>query len=168
MRIVAIVLAVVLVTGSAFARLGETADQAETRYGPPTRGTPADRETEYSKGGLTITIKFFTTKSQARIIGQIRYSDFGNATDSTNRGELVQNLLAANANGKEWKQIQKASPHQLWISYRRSGADATEVSYGDLTVTSDEYLDALKAEEAERAERLREEQERKYREQQGF
>ncbi len=179
MRIAALVMVSAMVASSALARLGETVEQVEKRYGSPcmlpSEGMRPVRTNEvdntvhrtYRKGGIDISAIFFPRKSGASVVGSIEYLL---TDDVTNRIEVIQKLLEANANGEVWEKVKTDQyPNH---AYRMNGAIAEVrtlvVTYSqfrdnDLLVTSDEYKEYIKeaeaAHERKKAEALKKEQE---------
>ncbi len=93
---------IMLAISSAQARLGETVDECQTRYGEPKRIALNDNKTgiaTYGKNDLVITIHFLNGKADL-----IRYSQ-GQVT--TIDLDLAKYLLKKNGRDKEWEQLTK-------------------------------------------------------------
>ena len=163
MRIMVFMIVSALVTTSAWARVGETIEQAELRYGTRVaKGTiHEDIDTvsvQYRKGGMSIMAEFFQNSAGVPVIGQIEYLPI---EDAANTEEALQKVIDANANGEVWNKVESMMHDE---EYRRNGATAvieTVVTFSAftshrLTVTLDEYTESTKRAKVE-SERKREE-----------
>jgi hypothetical protein len=121
MKYLAVVIIAVLLAGSASARLGETKEQAELRYGNPNREATCNgiegtvpkggfRE-YYKKDDIEISAIFFPNAAGTLVIGYIKYS-FKEISDTK---AALPVLLKSNSDGEKWKE----ESHQ---QYRRNNA----------------------------------------------
>jgi hypothetical protein len=149
MRIAAIVIFGALFASNAWARVGETSDEAAERYGPPRdshAGTYSNTITRtYNKDGVRVEATFMMSSTGKSIIGEIRYSlprEMGQS-NVVAKAVLMQ-LLEANAAGQSWELKRNLPTTQ---EYTRQGAVAT-MTPTMLTITSEEYAVYIAAEKA--------------------
>jgi hypothetical protein len=123
MKVVLAVIVGMLVAGSAWARLGDTADEAEGRYGKPTKETDTTFKTEsikrtYKKGGVTINAVFYP-KNGKMVIGwmQVDLSELPAAEQK----EVISQMLEASSAGQKWEE---RSSESKTVTVQRDGATA--------------------------------------------
>src|SRR5450755_2885940 len=84
------------VSASAFARIGETTNQVDKRYGAPLETTKNGGESRrYSFGGFTVLVSFERGISQCEVYQK-------KDTSRMMEGE-IRGLLGANAGGSAWR-----------------------------------------------------------------
>ena len=125
---------------TAWARVGETPDETEVRYGTPLDSHPGlysnTMVRTYSRAGILVEATFFMSNSGKSIVGEITYSlpyPTGQSNELTK--VVLLKLLDANAAGQRWD-MQANRPDTQ--EYSRPGATAT-VAPDLLTITLDEY-----------------------------
>lgn len=156
MKTAAILMLGALLASSAWARVGETAEQAAERYGPA-RDTHAGIYSntivrEYRMAGIRVEATFFTVApavfmiAQGKsIIGQIKYSlPYQMAQSNEVAKATLLQLLEANADGQHWEMVANRPATQ---DYTRPGATAT-VEQTQLTVTLTGYAAFAESEKA--------------------
>jgi hypothetical protein len=127
---------VVTLAGSAHARLGETADQLEQRYGQPLSENDqkgegdkvALAEVVFQKGGFQVNVTVVDGISVEETFKKIN----GQALSV----QEIRTLLNANAQGREWDAPQVVKGDRLWA--RDDNAVARENQDGSLTIKSRE------------------------------
>lgn len=136
--ITAMIGAVSLLSPSAYARLGETLEQSESRYGKPVDTVAFSREGidkyRYRKNEISITAEFFHNKCI-----QIQFS----VSDRLMTTDLVKTLLEANGSG--WKMLSSLKDANGVVTdstYSCSGATAS-ARKGHLVITVVNYEDLL-------------------------
>lgn len=129
MRMTAAIIVLMFAGWTASARLGETAEQAEQRYGKGEIktgltdifvGGPAPEgcvKRVYSKNGISIGATFFPNKAGKMVVGYL-YFAFPNAVAAA---AAFPDLLKSNAGGEEWRQVAGG--------YVREGATASLIGY---------------------------------------
>jgi hypothetical protein len=104
---VLLLLVFLVLTTPAFARLGETLDQLQARFGPP--GPYPQNATVYSQGHAYVIGKIWNFKSADWSIGctiingicvQITYTKVGDMTD-----DQIATLLSNEAQGSKWSVV---------------------------------------------------------------
>lgn len=101
-RIFILLIGIMIAASAAQARLGESIEQCNARYGEPKRISVDDNLTgiaSYTKNDLSITIHFLKGKADL-----IRYSS---GEVSTVDFDLAKYLLKLNGRTKEWDQLTK-------------------------------------------------------------
>lgn len=118
----------VMLTSSAWARLGETEAEARQRYGDPVY---VSRETRtYRKNDIAIEATYFTSKSGTNVIGMIKY--WFDSTAALDAGG--ERLLDANSEGQKWT---KAGPDRP--PTRKGAVLRVSVVENSVCFISDEY-----------------------------
>ena len=140
MKAAAILMLGALLVGSAWARVGETAEQAAERYGPALdthAGIYSNTIVrEYRMAGVQVEATYFTIAQGKIVIGEIKYSlPYQMAQSNTMAKAALLQLLEANADGQHWDMHANRPASQ---DYTRPGATAT-VEQTQLTVTLNEY-----------------------------
>jgi hypothetical protein len=180
MRIAGCVVVAALIASNAWARLGDTAQEAEKRFGPPertwTNNAVKTVSRSYTKGGMRIEAHFFRNKSGKTVIGRITYEQ-GRVkvnelptTPTTNAtAQFFQKLLEANANGETWTTAQER--HGVWeVTHERDSAVSLSQQYmrkgakaecrdsvpASMTATLDEYTDYMNSQKAENDRKTKE------------
>lgn len=150
------ILLVLLTVAPAFARIGETPEQCEQRYGEsnPLKST-GDTKT-YHKGDFSITIAFL--KGKAAFIEFVRdIRTDAPVWDARNLSEEeIQKLLTANASGKSWKKqpsapLKEGEPEITFWLLEDNSCLAIYVKGVSLKIVTREY-DQLRADEAQAEE----------------
>jgi len=149
MKVFVILLSVALVAFNASARVGETSEQAVTRYGPALDTHAGSYSNtivcEYKMAGIRVMATFFTTASGKSVIGEIKYSLPLQMAQSNEVAKVVLlQLLEANSDGQHWEMIHNRPVTQ---DYTRPGATAT-VEPALLTVALTEYAAFAEAEKS--------------------
>ena len=129
-----------LLVGNAWARVGETVEQAAERYGSPSdfhAGLYSNTVVrEYRMAGVRVEATFFASASGKSVIGEIKYSlPYQMAQSNAVAKAVLLQLLEANAAGQHWE-MQANRP--VTQEYSRPGATAI-VESTLLTVTLAEY-----------------------------
>lgn len=124
------------VSASAFARIGETTNQVDKRYGAPLETTKNSGESRrYSFGGFTVLVSFERGISQCEIYQK-------KDTSRMMEGE-IKGLLGANAGGSAWRD----DPDEGGDAYIYRSKDGRfriaiyNLRRHDLVVTSKAFLD---------------------------
>jgi hypothetical protein len=138
MKSITMIMAVAIFAGNAIARLGETSEEAAKRYGEPLQSQNDTNAIirSYEKNGIRIYATFFTSGSNACIIGQMNYSIPEGMSQSNSTAMLLQ-LLEANADGVK---LRKEACVMEGDSFRREGFTAFALTARSLTVILDEYF----------------------------
>lgn len=126
MKLLPCVLAIVLVavlSSTGWARLGETPEQCEERYGPalltkdvPKGDVPGAVYSHYNKAGLNIFATFYEGRVGEIFFEKEETNALGKA-QKLSQAE-IEALLAANGGGKEWKKVsplQSGFGNQGWL-----------------------------------------------------
>lgn len=87
----------------ASARIGETPEQCEVRYGKPVRIEKKDESKIYLKTGFRINIFFIEGKAVTMIFEKMD-KDLSRISHQITTNE-VQSLLQSNSGGKEWEEV---------------------------------------------------------------
>jgi hypothetical protein len=123
-------------SASAFARIGETIEQVDKRYGAPLETTKKNGESRrYSFGGFTILVNFERGISQCEVYQK---KDVSRMTEAEIRG-----LLEANAGVSPWQgDADEGSDTYIYRSKDgRSRIAIYNLPGHDLMVTSKAFLD---------------------------
>jgi hypothetical protein len=142
-----------LIATSAFARIGETEQQIEARYGKPIKligGVPPGLEgiKRYQSAGLDIYVNFISGLSEEEYYSK-QYGKIERAE--------VDAILQANSQGKEWKEIPSGHPLYSWRATRwmlgeiNPESTLAEFDGGRLTIMTKKFLDASRAASADAA-----------------
>jgi hypothetical protein len=129
---------IISVTATAWARLGENADQLVARYGPPLKETDqkgegdkiASADVVFQKGGIEIEVTLVGGLSVAEKFKKIN----GQALDL----EEIQTLLNANAQGFGWETPQMVEGEKVWT--RDDAAVGKLAQDGSFTIKSKELM----------------------------
>jgi hypothetical protein len=124
------------VSASAFARIGETAEQVDKRYGAPLETTKNNGESRrYSFRGFTVVVYFERGISQCEVYQK---KDNSRMTEAEIRG-----LLGANAGGSPWLgDADEGTDAYIYRSKDKRSRIAIYSLLGhDLMVTSKAFLD---------------------------
>lgn len=124
------------VNASAFARIGETTEQVDKRYGAPLETTKKNGESRrYSFGGFTVLVNFERGVSQCEVY---KKKDISRMTEAEIRG-----LLEANTGSSPWRD--DADEGGDTYIYRSKDGRSRVALYNlpghDLMVTSKAFLD---------------------------
>ena len=127
MKVVMAVIVGILVAGSAWARLGETAEEAEKRYGKPIQETdvtsqPGTIVRIYKKGGVSIRTSYYQ-KDDKMVIGWM-FVDVSDLPDAEKK-EVITQMLEANSAGQKWETVVSGDKTK---NVKRDGATA---GYGE-------------------------------------
>ena len=132
-----IILFATVTATTAVARIGETADQIETRYGKPNPSSDTDelghQRNQYLFGGYMIVVTF--------VSGQSEREKYSKEDESLLLNEEINALLATNATeGTTWK-------NKVQDKWTRSDDKLVAIYFFDgiLDVLTNSYHDALKA-----------------------
>ena len=123
-------------SASAFARIGETTNQVDKRYGAPLETTKNSGESRrYSFGGFTVLVNFERGISQCEVYQR-------KDTSRMMEGE-IRGLLGANAGGSAWRDDpDEGSDAYIYRSQDgRSRIAIYNLLRHDLMVTSKAFLD---------------------------
>lgn len=93
------------------ARIGETSQQCEERYGKPFTDEE-DALTGYRKSGLLIFIEFFNNKAEMISFRKAEENILGMAEELSDNE--IQTFLKANSGKKEWKKRSVISMDKEW------------------------------------------------------
>lgn len=106
----AVTMAIVLTFAStAVARIGETLEQCQVRYG---KGIPADGRFLFRKAGFYIIIEFYDGKADMIAFRKVEKNILGiSAPISDNE---IQNLLKQNGGGQTWKKAEEVMFDSGW------------------------------------------------------
>lgn len=140
MRVAVILLVGAWFASTAWARVGENAEEAAERYGPPREsyaGAYSGTVTRvYTKDGVRVEASYFENNLKKTVIGEIKYSLPAEMSQSNVVATAVLlQLLEANAAGQPWEMHTNRPVTQ---EYHRPGATAL-MTLTLLTVTLEEY-----------------------------
>ncbi len=111
MKLLAVTVASFLIIASvASARIGETLEQCEARYGKGSVGK--DGEISFTKAGFTIQATFYEGKVDAIGVFKIERDVLGHPKEMSDTE--VQTLLEANGGGKAWRKLNAVSMDKQW------------------------------------------------------
>jgi hypothetical protein len=150
MKLLAIALFGLALTVPAFARIGETLDQAKQRYGKIKKDDTFKglRRVEFERNGFRVVAIFLDDRIGAIIFSKLPTQTF-RKSDEMSETE-VQNFLKANGGEKEWKQVAErtwtAPGLSAWYFYDMSGPTDSWVWL--LAIQTDETTDKIAAYEA--------------------
>jgi hypothetical protein len=126
---------------SAFARIGETEEQIEARYGKPIADVSRPeigKAKAYVFSGFEIAVIFANSTSQAELMGKRDHTPID--------ANEIQLLLKANGNGHSWKSVESPKPFQQ--KWRRDDDALVAIYFEDsksLHVTSDNFVSSAAA-----------------------
>ena len=103
-------LLLVAFTSSAFARLGETLQQCEQRYGKPAQSDATSLT--FQKSGFFLIVYFFEGKCDKITYRKVEQNALGKGVEISDN-ELSQ-LMQLNAGGRQWKKINLISMDKVW------------------------------------------------------
>ena len=112
--VIILAVTIALFARPAFARIGETAEECEARYGNKT-GQIGTHAFTFSKDHITITVLFENDRS----VREMFTPEFGEGISE----QQVVDLLSANSGGSSWK-VQKENVTQGWRKYERADGAA--------------------------------------------
>lgn len=133
-----ILLSILAMVSTSFARLGETPVQCEARYGKPVEVDKEKQTITYHKAGLWIYVFFWNGKAQAILIAKLEQDAIGNPEKLSDTE--VQTLLEANAGGSTWKKTQ--SPNLIdkgWVTEDESRIAIYYVLKHHVYITTTEF-----------------------------
>ncbi len=133
---------------SALARIGETREQCEARYGKPLKIEEEDQAFRYRKAGFNVTCIF---RAGACVhIGFSHVADAENEVAPITEPEITT-LLNANAGGKPWAKDEKSSKREYSVwTCGDLRADYTGLGANSLLINTKAFRDERDAEKNEK------------------
>jgi hypothetical protein len=101
-----------VISSFAFARIGETLQVCEQRYGTPTK--TANESVAFQKGGFVIIITFFEGKADSIIYSKATRNALGKGTEISDNE--IQQLLKLNGGERAWNKSGGISMDREWDS----------------------------------------------------
>ncbi len=128
---------------NSWARLGETPEQCEERYGTPNKtkkepagSLPGTTLARYQKAGLEITVLFYVGKAAFIVFQKPEENAYGNANELSL--PEIEVLLKANGGGKKWQVIPRRSG-LAWVLDDESALALYADGPNFLTIQTAEY-----------------------------